>query len=264
MKTRKLRILSALLALAMLFTLLPTAAFAADTPADRFDVGNLKYEVIDEAAKTAKMVGFADDATDKANIEVPAKVTWNNTEYSVIKIQDGTFRGNNTLKNVTLHEGLQTMGKYAFYGCEELESIRIPSTVTSIENYCFQDCGGLATVTFAPDSKLETIGQSAFCRTKLSEITIPAAVTSIGECCFLCCYTLNCIIVAPGSQLGPNSIGFLGDTSQFNNGMDFVCYDENAMFAIQKALQNQNTKYDRSRVKMCGTWNVTLDRKSVV
>lgn len=56
MRTRKLRLVSALLALAMMFVLLPTAAFAEDTagtlPAlakDEFNYNGLRYKKLNAA-----------------------------------------------------------------------------------------------------------------------------------------------------------------------------------------------------------------------
>lgn len=56
-------------------------------------------------------------------------------------------------------------------------------------------------MTFAPDSKLETIGEMAFLYTEgLNSIEIPASVKLIGESAFYRCPQLN-LTFAPGSQL---------------------------------------------------------------
>ena len=51
------------------------------------------------------------------SIVIPSKVTYNAKEYTVIKI-----------------------GGYAFSGCTGLESITIPNSVTTIDQYAFCNC----------------------------------------------------------------------------------------------------------------------------
>lgn len=58
-------------------------------------------------------------------IEIPA---------SVKAIRESAFGINHKLHTVVLHEGLESIGKMAFYGCESLKNIVIPSTVTSLSN----------------------------------------------------------------------------------------------------------------------------------
>ena len=55
MRTPRLRLLSALLSVAMLFTFLPTAAFAASTT---FTVDKIQYTVTDEDAKTVSVTKY--------------------------------------------------------------------------------------------------------------------------------------------------------------------------------------------------------------
>ena len=112
------------------------------------------------------------------------------------------------LAEVIFAEGSQlgTIGYMAFYNCKALSSITIPASVTSIGESAFHNCynskntTGLAEVTFADGSKLETIGKSAFygCEA-LSSITIPASVTSIGTSAFQQCEVLSSPITIPAS-----------------------------------------------------------------
>jgi hypothetical protein len=70
-------------------------------------------------------------------------------------------------------------------GCTALAGIAIPASVTSIGYDAFDSCTGLASVTFAPNSQLTTIGGGAFAScTSLTGIDIPANVTSIGNYAF--------------------------------------------------------------------------------
>ena len=79
--------------------------------------------------------------------------------------------------------GVSSIGKSAFYYCNGLTAVTIPSSVKVINDQAFDYCENLKTVSL--QEGLMTIGNSAFhsCLT-LSEIIIPSSVTSIGDCAF--------------------------------------------------------------------------------
>ena len=56
----------------------------------------------------------------------------------VTKIPAGTFRGS-SITSVTLHEGITSIGAYAFYGCSQLAEIVIPDTVVYIGEHAFEN-----------------------------------------------------------------------------------------------------------------------------
>ena len=100
------------------------------------------------------------------------------------------FFENRSLKSVVLPEGLETIGQYAFgvsstTSTTALESITIPSTVTTIGMSAFYGADNLKEVTFAkrPDGScaLTKIENMAFREcTALEEIVIPDSVTTLG------------------------------------------------------------------------------------
>lgn len=83
-----------------------------------------------------------------------------------------------TLTIKSSYNGVSTMtiGGSAFYGCTSLESITIPSTVTSIGSSAFKNCSSLENVTLLREqSPITSLGQNAFdnCASNLT-ITVPA------------------------------------------------------------------------------------------
>ena len=95
------------------------------------------------------------------------------------------------------------IGTKAFYDCDSLTSIEIPSSVTSIGYVAFYCCYGLTSVTIG--SGVTSIGQGAFYNCSgLTSVTIPSGVTSIGSSAFSVCYGLTSVTIPDGVT----SIGF--------------------------------------------------------
>ena len=88
---------------------------------------------------------------------------------------DGTkviaYWGENS--EVTIPEGVQSIGDGAFKGCDSLTSLTLPSSLQSIGDYAFGCCRSLTSLTLP--SSLQSIGDSAFlfCNS-LTSICIPA------------------------------------------------------------------------------------------
>jgi hypothetical protein len=88
------------------------------------------------------------------------------------------------LANISWSDSIESVGAYAFFHCQWLQSINIPSCVSSIEVSTFQDCTRLTAVAFPNNSQLRTIKERAFCTCPLETITIPAGVIEIGPDAF--------------------------------------------------------------------------------
>ena len=84
----------------------------------------------------------------------------------------------NTIKLLTLPDGLTSIGMDAFYNCTNLTSVTFPASLTSIGSFAFKGCSKLTGVTF-PDG-LTSIGEQAFCGcAELTSVTFPEGLTSI-------------------------------------------------------------------------------------
>ncbi|MBE6554082.1 MAG: leucine-rich repeat domain-containing protein [Ruminococcaceae bacterium] len=96
------------------------------------------------------------------------------------------------LVNVILLEGVTTLDRYAFFQCESLTSIKLPTTLTQIGVRAFEGCVRLETVMLP--AALSEIGASAFYRC-LSLSSVDFAENSnlqvLGINCFYACYALR-------------------------------------------------------------------------
>ena len=108
---------------------------------------------------------------------------------------------------------VETIGEEAFYKYDEekcetspnnITSIIIPNTVTSIGIFAFYDCTDLTSI--AIPNSVTIIGEGAFCACEsLTSITIPNTVTSIGDGAFCACESLKSITFQETSRV--ESIG---------------------------------------------------------
>ena len=112
------------------------------------------------------------------------------------------FEGCTNLETVTFAEGsqLKYIHNYAFNNCTSLQSITIPSSVTTIREGAFYNCTGLKNVVL--NSGLQKIYNLTFYScTSLTEIAIPNTVTEIGNGAFWKCTALNSIAFEQGINL---------------------------------------------------------------
>ena len=93
---------------------------------------------------------------------------------SVLVIGVQVFFGCSNMISVTLPSSLVTIDNQTFLGCNILGSIAIPDTVTTINASAFQDAYALAEVSFGASSQLTTIAGNGFHHTTaLTRITLP-------------------------------------------------------------------------------------------
>ena len=109
-------------------------------------------------------------------------------------LQRDVFQNCRELSSVTLNEGLLYIESNAFFRNYSLKSIVIPSTVIGIGNNAFYE-SQIEEISFAHDSKLERIGESAFENTMLKKVTLPSSLTRISLRAFANCGDLWEIIL---------------------------------------------------------------------
>ena len=111
-------------------------------------------------------------------------------EKDVTRIGDSTFWGCTNLTSVYLPSSLQTIGNNAFRETG-LTSVIIPEGVKEIGDSTFMGCTNLTSVQLP--STLKIIDVNAFFGTGLTSVTIPEGVTTIGEYAFRGCQSLTSV-----------------------------------------------------------------------
>lgn len=173
-KTITKRIWGVLLALCMLLSLMPMAAFAAEDPGVVYD-----YQFVTE--DTIEIMGYNGTETD---LVIPSQING----YTVVGIGDLDLLGDDT---------------------DTVESVVVPDTVKYIETFAYYPntayyVSSLTKVTL-PEG-LETIGDNAFASAPgLSEINLPSTLKSIGERAFMNCNIDNFTIPAGVEYIGANA-----------------------------------------------------------
>ena len=110
--------------------------------------------------------------------------------------------------DVTVPEGVTSIGERAFEWCDSLASITIPGSVTSIGDEAFRWCRHLTSI-MMPDSMM-SIGDRAFSGcSNLTHITFPDGMVSIGNGAFSGCESLTSITI-PDSVTSLASTAFQG------------------------------------------------------
>lgn len=196
MRTPRLRLLSAILAVALFFTLLPVSALAEGSThtgtnhtssrsldENSKDNQGLTY-TLNAADHTATVANY-DNSTPDGVIDIPDTVISGGQPYTVTAIGYSAFGSLSTPINVS--------------------SVFIPATVLSIGDSAFIYCDALTTVTFAENSQLKSIERAAFWGSehvypRFKEIKIPDSVETIGNGAFYDCRDLERITLPSALQ----------------------------------------------------------------
>ena len=158
--------------LLLLALLLPATALAYD-----FEVDGVCYNINgNEATVTSKglyydmyFVGYL------GSVVIPPTVTYNGTTYPVTSIDEIAFYCCEGLTSIDIPSSITKIGNFAFDACVSLTSIVIPNSVTEIGHYAFHSCDSL------------------------TSIDIPNSVIEIGYGVFESCLGLTSIVVESGN-----------------------------------------------------------------
>lgn len=112
------------------------------------------------------------------NVSVPYSVLYNSKQYFITELDEEAFYNQKTLKSFVVSSSIKKIGRFAFDGCENLESVDMTgaSGLVEICPLAFRNCA------------------------KLQSLHIPASVTTIGYNFTVGCETLKTITVNSSNQ----------------------------------------------------------------
>ena len=157
-------------------------------------------------------IEFVFDWSDGSN-----PMTWGNADL---------YLNGKVVKDLSIPKSIKNINPYAFYGCESITSLTIPST-TTVGKGAFQGCDHLETVTFAKGT--EVIPHSIFAGCDvLSTVNIPTSVTVVDNNAFY-------------ENKGLNKVVYNGSEKQWN---EIVILDGNDSLKNAYAITNCTHKWD--------------------
>ena len=104
------------------------------------------------------------------------------------------------IDSFTIPSYITVIGPYCFNN-KPFKNIVIPNQITCIKKNAFRGCSNLKNVEFQKNSNLKKIGQFAFAESLIQSISIPESVTVIEKDAFCFCRFLKCIVFPENSNL---------------------------------------------------------------
>ena len=106
------------------------------------------------------------------------------------------FNLKDDITHVVIGEGCTSISDSAFAHCQNLVSVSLPKSVTTIDRYAFSGCWKLSDISL---TNVTSIGENAFAQCyKLTALTIPAGVTKICYGAFQNCHKLATVTLHNG------------------------------------------------------------------
>lgn len=180
-----------------------------------FTVDGIYYNIKSSADKTVEVTYWGDngyyDVHDShryvGNVTIPSNVVHDGVVYDVVGIGQGAFYYSKKLESVKISDGVTYIAYQSFNVCENLTSLEIPQSVTSIGD-AFYCCINLSNITVASGNSIYDSRDNcnAIIETETNTLIvgckntkIPNTVTVIGRLAFWGCSTLTSIEI-------PNSV----------------------------------------------------------
>ena len=176
---------------------------------------NINWELNSEGTMTISGTGAMQDYASTSN------VPW------------GSYLS--SIETVVIHDGVTSIGSFAFSGCSGLTSVSIPGSVSSIGNSAFSGCSNITSVSidstdawlnisFSGDSSNPLYYGNAtllISGNPITDITIPDGVTHIGNHAFRGCSSLSSISI-PGSVSSIGNFAFHGCSNITSVSIDSI------------------------------------------
>ena len=135
------------------------------------------------------------------------------------------------IKEITIPNGVTSIGKNAFAGCTSITKVTIPNTVTSIDQGSFMNCTNLIAIEFETGINVKVI-PDFFCynNVKFVSIVLPNTITEIGTYAFYGAGVENIEI--------PSSVVKIGNSAFQNSSLQYVKLNEGLVSIGSAAFYN--------------------------
>ena len=194
------------------------------------------------------------------SLVIPSVVNVNGTDFPVTAINDGAFRDNLKIREVTIPASVVTVGDKAFSGCTYLESLAIEDGQKTLafgadvfdncaikEAYIGREMNGaplrgmstLAKVSFG--KSVSSVKDYEFFNTGLTDMLIPAQIKSIGYAAFGNCQDMRKFEVEEGNDNYFAESDVLFANTHFSR--TGVIYSESKKFLLYYPAQKVETEF---------------------
>jgi len=148
------------------------------------------------------------------HIEIPPFVTYEGVEYKVTAIYNYSFYMK-MMTSISIPSTVTRIGKYAFEECSNLEQIYFSTGLNIIEDHAFFNCSQIESLVFP--NGLQDIGAYAFSGcSNLSSIVLPNTINNIQEFAFENCMNLYSITSLINIPFILNEKAFIYTGSKYN------------------------------------------------
>lgn len=192
----KKRFVSLLLAISMIFSLMPVSAVTAFAESENNGTVTTVDSGFCGAGNDSKKLSWTLDNKGVLTISGSGAMKDYSGDYDAVR--PDWYGNRNRITSVVLDDNITHIGNYAFDGCTNIESVRytsyagnagvaLPESVTTIGVHAFSDTG--VTGTLKLPEHLTEIDSSAFyhCRKLNGELKLPDTVKEIGGFAFHSC-----------------------------------------------------------------------------
>ena len=189
---------------------------------DKFEVNGITYEVnssvtIDGVLTKGNVSVISGTHKYSGDIVIPSEVTYNNFTYTVDKINYNAFYNCEDLTSVAIPSSIIYIGSSAFYNCNKLTTLSIPNSVKEFGSGAVNKCSGIllpiynaSHFVYMPEEYegdysipygIECVINNAFDHcTRLNQITFPHSVKEIGTHAFSSCTNLSSVELSEGLE----------------------------------------------------------------